>query len=522
MVSTPELCYTGTEDIVPKDAFKVIKAKRRPAKKKLSNTSKKGKLESLDTAVPVKKKKKSNVKNIVKTSDGADMVNGCVAGEEATSVTAEVVKKKKVKKERITETLPNGEAIGNAEENCAPQKKVTKTKKTLKVKKEMKENAVNIDPNGKLKSGSKQRKRKMNNENTEKDVLCDSKAKKKTVGKKKSDEEGRVVKKGKVATDSGSDNADNGPAELLAVSANKKATAGALALQATVEKLQGRLTPTPIPTNSSNGDCAELLQPIGPNIESSKCMETDKDLTRSQSYPRPSQESDLDRTINAVAKGYTDTYPLNLSSVKSTTRENNLSTENPAAFATLNSSPPSVALDLSNKKDNTLAVISKDGSLDLSAKDPLLKLSQKEQTVQPCADRTGAVLSSIAQLRNIEETVSKTANRPEAEHVEAAADLDKKRKGPQNNGTDPNNAKPQNLSKAVKKERVESAIEKLFLKRDTSVASSGVKKQRVEKTINMLLAKKEKHVGQTDKNTAHSENLQQQKSTSDSSKTDRS
>ena len=91
--STPDLCYVGTEDIVPKNGVKPIRTKKKSCSKKENKSNPKHKLEDIDLEVPVKKQGKAAAK---KQNNEAENVNGFVNTElENKSSEAEPVKKKK-------------------------------------------------------------------------------------------------------------------------------------------------------------------------------------------------------------------------------------------------------------------------------------------------------------------------------------------------------------------------------------------------------------------------------------------
>ena len=382
----------------------------------------------------------------------------------------------------------------------------------------------------KTKPSVTKKKRKTSAEYTDSKITVNPIAKKKRKTDKKNgvQDKGLTTKKKKglkkaepldssIDLSSSIENKDKDSLDISSMLVNKKPTAEALALQATVEKLQGRLTPTLHQANgtnngNSNGRNIETLETILPKLVSSR---PEKLQNSDQSnVPRSSNEMTMNEdNSHCKAEEPSNTpspnVPLNLSNFKETPNPNTMCAENTntmsdktVSFQSLDSQ--SGVLDLSNKEDKS---VSKEGSFDLSRKDQTVRLLQnKDRSVHRSPNKTELLVQPVAHVNSLNKTNSKVVNKGDNVVLKHIDSQSKHVTGTQKEG---DNLKVQSHSKAVKKERVESAIEKLFQKRDTNSGSSGIKKQRVEKAIDMLLAKKEKGVDQTDKEQSVTENLHQ-------------
>lgn len=546
--STPDLCYTGTEDIIPKDGSKSVKTKRKPGPKKENKIAVKHKLVHKNSDLPVKKKVKRDKNNSNEDKDVCELAS--VKVKEA-SVTDPIKKEKRMKK---TQCALMEDGSPKEEETSAIQKKKAEThKKNAKdAQKESEEVRGTGDLSAKKKPGPK-KKRKASIENNDADSVSNPKTKRKTKADKKNSVSKVAPMKRKKAQqikteplgnsndlNLNAENKDEEDSIDLSVLINKKPTAESLALQATVEKLQGRLTPTMCQGNSANngntnGRNLESLQAMLPKLVSSRF---DKETNDDKVQEWSGQPLQISSSVENADKKDTSTHckddnkpsesntPLNLSHTREETKplvSKDKGAESTRTFvrnsnkSSKSSSSQSAVLDLSNKEDKSVPVISEDGSIDLSKKDELEFMPQnKDKSVQQSADS-----KPVAHVNNVDKISDTAADKSDGE-VGNAAELQSVnvKEGTQNNHAD---IKPAALSKSVKKERVESAIEKLFQKRDSTFASSGVKKQRVEKTIDMLLAKKEKSIELADGGQNVSENLQQKSfDSSETSKDNRS
>ena len=539
--STPDLCYVGTEDIVPKNGVKPIRTKKKSCSKKENKSTLKHKRENSDLEVPVKKQGKAAAK---KLTNKAENVNGSVNTElENTSSEAEPVKKKKrTKKAKPSEVVENGDHENAVKVETNKSKKMKKPPETVKTEPAVID--ISNDKCEKTKPSVTKKKRKTSSECTDSKIAANPIAKKKRKTDKKNgvQDKGVTTKKKKgqkkaepldssIDLNSSVENKDEDSLDISSMLVNKKPTAEALALQATVEKLQGRLTPTLHQANNtnngnSNGRNIETLETILPKLVSSRPEKL-----------QSSDQSNLPRSNNEVIMNENSSHcknkepsntpspsvPLNLSNLKEKPNPNIMCAENSntmsdktISFQSLDSR--SAVLDLSNKEDKS---VSKDGPVDLSRKDQTVKLLQnKDKSVHRTPNKTELQVQPIAHVNNLDKTNYKVVNKDDSVVPKSVDSQSKHVMGPQKEG---DNFKVQSHSKAVKKERVESAIERLFQKRDTNSGSSGVKKQRVEKAIDMLLAKKEKGVDQTDKEQSVTENLHQKTVTdSDCGKDNRS
>ena len=529
--STPDLCYAGTEDIVPKNGVKPIRTKKKSCSKKENKSTPKHKLENIDLEVHTKKQGKAAAK---KQNNEAENVNGSVNTElETKSSEAEPVKKKKrTKKPKPSEVVENGDyersikpKINSVQNRSKRMKKSAETVGT--------ESAVIDASKGECKKSKPsvtKKKRKTSAEYTDSKITANPIAKKKRKTDKKNgiQDKGATTQKKKglkkvepldssIDLNSSIENKDEDSLDISSMLVYKKPTAEALALQATVEKLQGRLTPTLHQANStnngsSNGRNIETLETILPKLVSSRPEKLQ--IPDQSNIPRSSNEMTMnDDNSHCKVKEPSNTpspnVPLNLSNVKETPKPNtmcaeitNTMTDKTVSFQSLDSQ--SALLDLSNKEEKS---VSKDGSFDLTRKDQTAKLLQnKDKSVHRTPNKTELLVQPVAHVNNLNKTNLKVVNKGDSVVPKYVDSQIKYVTGSQKEG---DNFKVQSHSKAIKKERVESAIERLFQKRDTNSGSSGVKKQRVEKAIDMLLAKKEKGVDQTDKEQSVTENLHQ-------------
>ena len=552
--STPDLCYAGTEDIVPKDGTKPAKNKRKTCSKKENKSGMKHKPENNNIDLPVKKKRKTLIKKLAIKSEN---VNGSIDGKvESKDCSVEPVKKKKrTRKVKAEIKGCDGSTTVKSEINGVQKKKVKKNKKlTENVKEEQLETSAHKDTDQTVKTGGTKKKRKVDIENDASDECSKAKKKKKSDKKNSIQGKGSATKKKKEVKiqslnnssdlNTSVDNQDEDSHDLSAVLMNKKPTAEALALQATVEKLQGRLTPTLYQGNNSsstngstNGKNIETLRAILPKLVCSR-----SDNHKQEDEIKVQNESGMhSKTTVAYSivgeevenKGSSQcndnkepstaslsNIPLNLSNSKETTKptavstnKSAVSTNRPVTHRGSDSSTQSVVLDLSSKAGKSIPVISKDGSINLSLKDQ--SVLDEDKSVHQTPTKMDLLVKQIAHVNNLDK-FSKKACESESAANELNESQNKHDKGAPKDDEKVN--KPQRHSKAVKKERVESAIERLFQKRDITTGSSGVKKQRVEKTIDMLLAKKEKTVEQSERDTGVAENLHQ-KSIKDSDNT---
>ena len=558
--ATPDLCYAGTEDIFPTNVTKIAKTRMKTCSKKETKSYMKQKVDNNSVGLLVKRNTKATAK---KFNNKPENVNGSIDIQvEVTNNSVEPIKKKKTKKPKTNEMVKNSKSNSwQKRETYGIQKKTIKNKKkvTTNVKEEAIEMDTEKDIDGNMKPGCKKKKRKVDIEKNDAEMLQGPKTKKKrkTDKENSAQDEGTTgkTKKGDINAEpienshdlnGGFQNKDEDSIALSAVLINKKPTAEALALQATVEKLQGRLTPTLYQANNANtvntnGRNIESLHAILPKLVSSR---PDKQTTEDEAQDKPHGiTSDMANVVtNKVAKeavnsGCKDNnkepsiisppnVPLNLSNLKESAKHGVIYKDKSVVFGSepetcgnSDSSQQSTVLDLSNKGGKS---ISTDGSICLSMKDQSVDFSSnKGKSIQHNSRRTDLLIKPIAHVNDLD---SKNSRKPMDESdsvVSEAVDLQTKNiKGAQTDGTgsnkkeEENATKPRNLSKAVKKERVESAIERLFQKRDNAFGSSGIKKQRVEKTIDMLLAKK-KSVERTDNGPAVTENFHQK---SDSTK----
>ena len=554
--STPDLCYAGTEDIVPKNGTIPAKNKKKICSKKENKSALKHNPESNNIDLPVKKKPKTTGKKLHNKSEN---VNGAIEVQmESKTCSTEPVKKKKRTKKTKTGVENDGDSTTvKSEINGIQKKKIKKNKKlTENAKEEPLKVSADKDVEEKVKNVGTKKKRKVDMDNSDTKADECSKAKKKKSDKKNSVQGKGLVtkkKKGEIKTeplDNSSDlnasveNQDEDSLDLSAVLMNKKPTAEALALQATVEKLQGRLTPTLYQGSSNNsntnGRNIESLQAILPKLVSSRpnnCKQGNElqdfgvisKARDAQTYVAVDQVAEIDsshRNDNEeLSKSLSPNVPLNLSNFKETAKANSMcvdksvvSKSKPVIHKDSASSPQSNVLDLSNKGDTSFTVICNNGSIDLSRNDQSLNFQpDKDKSVHQTPTKPEILVKPIAHVNNFDK-ISKKAGKSDRVAYEVIDLQNKHGKGAQNEDKEENVVRPQSHSKAVKKERVESAIERLFQKRDNMTGSPGIKKQRVEKAIDMLLAKKEKSVEQMEKEKGVAENLHQ-KSIKDSDNT---
>ena len=362
----------------------------------------------------------------------------------------------------------------------------------------------------KAKSNVTKKKRKTSADDNDSNVTADSvvaRKKVKTDKKNGLQEKGPNVKKKKgqvkaeLLDSTNSLNAsvekeDDDSLDLSSMLVNKKPTAEALALQATVEKLQGRLTPTLNQgTNSSNGNSngrnIETLGSILPKLVSSR-------PEKLQSADESNEPHGSDKVIDTGVKNKIPSntpllnVPLNPRKLSETpkattasTKSSNTVTDKPISCNAVDSQ--NAILDLSNK-DSTA-----DGS-----KSVHLTSKTKESLVQPISHVNSLGKTNMKAVNKADGAATKLVDSQSKQVTEEQKEVD--------------SVKGLNLSKSNKKDKAESAIERFFQKRDTNSGSSGVKKQRVEKTIDMLLAKKEKGVDQTENDQSVTENLHQKSS----------
>ncbi len=467
----PDLCYTGTEDIVSGVSLKSVTSTKSCSKTK---GHKKDKNPSRNIDAPVVKKKKAAAKKLeLKTAELSDGVLDVKA--EKTAKKRKSVKKCKVEKEMVNgeEMLQNGET--EVETICAKKRKVVKVKDPPNENNDINDNSIKDTGNER---DTKGRKRKLKLENNDENS-ANKDVKRRKPDKKKNPKGMPKKKKKKMSAKSQEpqlpcDLPVTGEVEdadlvdpCLALT-NKKPTAEALALQATVEKLQGRLTPTLHQgTNSFNGTNTESLQAVLPRFVSG--LPADKESV-----------SVKPQTDKQIVKGVTAT-PSNLSRKSASKGKIAAPVNGDAATGAVTGSSHDKALGLSDRT-SCVNTVSQNGPVCLPSKD---------KSVQLTSTATDTVLNPIAQPDSVDNVKKPSVNRTPAPTVHSPSKRTKAGKA-RTSDTIKVSPKLANLHKAAKKDTVENTTDKLFQKRET-VLSPGKKKQRIENTIDRLLAKREKN-----------------------------